>query len=185
VTKRVFFQEVILTTFIPGRGYATTARVRQVWRTDNATTERDRGEFPLPLVENADVAYGAMPALPDDSYDWRWQAMLRREKRIAEANRPPGPLQAIAQEVVDKVGEATKKVAKVSKLEQAMTWLREALNAGPQTQKTVEAMARKADINPRTLKRAKERLRVQSIRKGRQSWIWALTRAEPEAGQKR
>ena len=49
-----------MSVFIPGRGYADTVRVRQVWRTDGATSERDRGEYPLPRVENADVAYGAM-----------------------------------------------------------------------------------------------------------------------------
>jgi hypothetical protein len=118
----------------------------------------------------------------DDS--WRLDAMRRRESRLQALNGAPGSLGAVLEQAAVEVGEAVKAVAKVSKLEQAISWLTEALNAGPQTQKAVEAMARKAGVNPRTLKRAKERLRVQSIRKGRQSWIWALVRAEPDAGQK-
>jgi hypothetical protein len=164
--------------FIPGPGYADTIHVRQVWRTDNATTERDRGEFPLPLVENADVAYGAMPALPDDSYDWRWQAMLRREKRLEEANRPPGPLQAIAQEVVDQVKEAVKKLPRITKTEAAMKWLGEVLKDGPIPQKTVEALAKTAGVTAKPLKHAKARLKVESVQEGRNHWAWRLPFAD-------
>jgi hypothetical protein len=117
--------------------------------------------------------------------DTQFDAVRRRDQRQEALNRPPTPSEAIAAEVADVVTTAVNKVAKISKLEQAMTWLREALNSGPQTEKAIQAMARKASINARTLKRAKQALRVQSIRKGRQSWIWALTRAGQEGDQSR
>jgi hypothetical protein len=83
----------------------------------------------------------------------------------------------VVSEVVSTVAEAVKaKVRKPTELQRAKAWLQTTLEAGPMEQREVEKLARKEGITDRTLKRAKQALRVKSTGKPRQPWIWSLLR---------
>jgi hypothetical protein len=82
--------------------------------------------------------------------NWELAAVRRRDERIQAANQPPGlptPLAAIAAEVADHITETVRKVAKVTKTQAAVEWLREVLRDGPVRQKEIEVLARKEGIN--------------------------------------
>ena len=61
----------------------------------------------------------------------------------------------------------------MSKLDEAEDWLRTTLADGPMEANHVLERARAAVIAERTLRRAKERLKVQSRQDGN-SWAWVL-----------
>lgn len=110
--------------------------------------------------------------------DWQLDAVARRDRRMAEVNAPPGPVAAVIAEVADVVTTAVKKLRKPTELQRAKAWLQEMLNAGPMAQREVEKLARKEGITARTLKRAKQALRVKSTGKPKQPWMWSLLRAK-------
>src|SRR5260370_36033305 len=56
---------------------------------------------------------------------------------------------------------------------------------GPQLQKGIVAWGRNEGLSLKVLKSVKAKLGIKSIRKGRNQWVWALTRAEPKEGQER
>ena len=72
---------------------------------------------------------------------------------------------------------------KLTEIARAMSWLDQVLNAGPVAQKEVERLAVDAGISARTLKRAKQRLKVKSVRKGRKHWSWQLLKMLPGAAK--
>jgi hypothetical protein len=55
-----------------------------------------------------------------------------------------------------------------------MEWLRTVLQDGPVVQTEVEERAKRAGITVKPLKVAKQKLKVQSTRKGRGYWAWQL-----------
>lgn len=62
-----------------------------------------------------------------------------------------------------------------SAVDEACDFLRDVLQSGPVTAQDVEKAARDAGIQPRTLRRAKERLKVKSVKAGMgSSWSWTL-----------
>jgi hypothetical protein len=123
------------------------------------------------------------------SLDWQLDAVARRDQRIVELNKPPSPAAAILQELGDHVAEAVKqtllKVKKPTAISRATEWLKGALKDGPLPERQFQVIAQEAGIKPRTLKRAKEKARAVSERKGRDYWVWRLPfkRAKDVDGQ--
>jgi len=64
--------------------------------------------------------------------------------------------------------------------EEAMEFLRELLASGPVESRRIKAEAREADIAERTLRRAKDALRIRTKKDGDGPWMWSLP---PEDGQ--
>ena len=70
-----------------------------------------------------------------------------------------------------------------SALSEAKEFLQDELRDGPMAAKQVKKNARDADIAERTLKRAKQELRVGSKKEGDGSWTWSLPSEEAKGGQ--
>jgi hypothetical protein len=122
-------------------------------------------------------------AVPDDSEGpIHPNILLIREyqRRIDAANAPLVPATSEAE-----TGQlADVPVVRVTKSERARTWLAQVLQHGPVPQKQIEAQAIADFIGSKALKTAKRKLRVQSIRKGRSHWVWALPMANaPDDGR--
>jgi hypothetical protein len=99
-------------------------------------------------------------------------AIKRRDQRIAAMNGPPaGP--GVVQKVIETIADAVLPVPQ-TEIAKAVTWLTETLKAGPLPEKDVQERARNAGIKPRTLKRAKGKASVKSLRIGQSRWDWAL-----------
>ena len=98
-------------------------------------------------------------------------AIARRDARMAEANAPAGP--GVVQKVVETIADAVLPVPQ-TEIAKAVTWLQATLGNGPVPEKQVQEMARNAGIKARTLKRAKGRAGVKSLRIGQSRWDWAL-----------
>lgn len=61
-----------------------------------------------------------------------------------------------------------------SELDEAMDFLREVLRGGPIGAKEIKRLARDADVAERTLRRAKERLRIKAEKTSDGPWIWRM-----------
>jgi hypothetical protein len=119
-------------------------------------------------------------APPVGSIAWQLDAVARRDERIAELNAPPTPSPEST------VGDTAPEVpaVKVTKTQRAAEWLARVLHDGPVPQRTVEALAVKDGIGTKPLKLAKGKLKVQSVRKGRNHWAWQLPMAKrPKDGR--
>jgi hypothetical protein len=110
--------------------------------------------------------------------DMRWEAMRRRERRIAEANNSV-PFKPTLGEVLGEVVEA---VRRVTKTDRAKAWLAERLRQGPVAQQVIEAEGRDQGFTLKLLKVVKKRLRVVSVRKGANNWRWQLPMASKPKG---
>src|SRR5690349_20489894 len=100
--------------------------------------------------------------------------------RLAEANQPPRvTLGDVARQAVTELKDALKpaKAPRVTKTDKAKAWLATVLQDGPLPQTEVEALAKKEGIGTKPLKLAKGKLRVESVRKGRNHWAWRLPMA--------
>ena len=75
--------------------------------------------------------------------------------------------------VVETIADAVLPVPQ-TEIAKAVTWLQATLGNGPVPEKQVQEMARNAGIKARTLKRAKGRAGVKSLRIGQSRWDWAL-----------
>jgi hypothetical protein len=131
---------------------------------------------------------GAKVFEPGSGWSWRkapepvvaadgspaWVELVRRrDRRIRELNNATPvrvTLGDLAREAVEHVREAVKR----TKTQRAIEWLNEMLKDGPVPQTTIETLARNENIGTRPLKTAKQRLKVQSVRKGRNHWAWRL-----------
>jgi hypothetical protein len=98
----------------------------------------------------------------------------------AHEERRLGPtVGELAGEVVTHAVDAVKEVVKrVKPIERAMTWLADQLALEPGSAVDIEHRAKAAKINPRTLRRAREKLGVKARRRGG-GWWWSL----PDGGQ--
>ncbi len=148
-------------------------------------------EIPEPYQRKGSVFWSSLQpvlGLPQEHKPWHNEgvspniARIREyEARRAEANNttPYRPtLGDVVATVVEETVEAIKaKARKPTELQRAKVWLQTMLEAGPMRQTEVESLARKEGITARTLKRAKQALRVKSTGKPRQPWIWSLLRA--------
>jgi hypothetical protein len=147
----------------------------------SSLVDRDAGARPFFGALGGPVYTGLM------SDDMRWEAMRRRERRIAEANNAV-PYRPTIAEVVSEVVEAVREAVKPRKpteLQRAKAWLQETLASGPMLATAVEKLAIKAGISKRTLRRAAKSVKVQSRRKGRGPWVWSPLQAESHDGQER
>jgi hypothetical protein len=115
--------------------------------------------------------------------DLRWEAMRRREARIAELNNAV-PYRPSLGEVVSEVATAVVEALKSSKLTEARLFVGEKLRAGPMKAAKLEKLAKSAGIAPRTLRRALKSLKVHNRRNSDKTTTLSLIQAEPEAGQK-
>jgi putative DNA primase/helicase len=70
-----------------------------------------------------------------------------------------------------------------SALSEAKEFLRGELEDGPMGAKQVKKNAREADVSERTLKRAKQALRVKSEKESDGSWTWSLPIPETQGSQ--
>ncbi len=70
-----------------------------------------------------------------------------------------------------------------SALSEAKEFLLDELRDGPMAAKQVKKNAREADVSERTLKRAKQELRVRSEKESDGSWTWRLPEKEAKGGQ--
>jgi hypothetical protein len=129
-------------------------------------------EFMRPVFGLPEERYGASPVGP---LDWELDAVGRRDARIAELNKPPTPLQAIAEELVDHAKTAVKKVPA---LKRATDFLAKVLDAGPVAEKEVMRLARLEGLSEKTVKRARSKLKVKTTKKGRGGWLLSMTRTE-------
>jgi hypothetical protein len=138
---------------------------------------------PASALLDSDETRGAVIGLDAGSYgvlmsdDERLAAMRRREQRIQEANAPPSPT-SIGEVVSEVVSTVAGKVAKVTKTAAAVEWLATVLQQGPVAEKTVAELAKAAGFGTKPLKLAKQKLKVESTRKGRNHWAWQLPFAD-------
>jgi hypothetical protein len=72
----------------------------------------------------------------------------------------------------------------VTKKKAATAWLEQVLKSGPQPAIDIIAMAQNEGSSLKILQTVKAKLRVRSIRKGQDNWVWALIGAEAEEDQK-
>jgi hypothetical protein len=106
--------------------------------------------------------------------DAQLDAVRRRDQRIAELNRPALPKPpGIVEQVVGAVAAVVTPVPQ-TEIARAVGWLADLLKAGQLPEKQVQCMAHNAGIKARTLKRAKRRAGVRSVRIGQTRWDWAL-----------
>jgi hypothetical protein len=110
----------------------------------------------------------------------KWQRMIEKAnapKVIAETvgnvvtKAVAGAVEAVAGAVAAIVPEPATKIAK------ATAWLEAVLADGPMLERNVSGLARKAGIANRTLRRAKERAGVKSLRNPDHTSLWALPTA--------
>jgi hypothetical protein len=120
------------------------------------------------------LRFQGLGAARAEDRNWEYDAVARRDRRIAELNNAT-PFKPTLGEVVGEVVEAVKaKVRKPTKTAAAVEWLSTVLRDGPVPQRTIEALAVRDSIGTKPLKIAKAKLKVQSTRKGRSSWAWML-----------
>jgi hypothetical protein len=119
------------------------------------------------------LRFMGLGAARDADVNWQLDAVVRRDAKMRALNLPPTKAEVIGSVAADVV-EAVKKVAKVTKTAAAVTWLASVLRDGPVPQKDIETLAKKEGIGTKPLKLAKGRLKVESVRKGRNHWAWRL-----------
>jgi hypothetical protein len=104
---------------------------------------------------------------------WQLDAVRRRDEKMRALNAPPTRAEVLGMLAGDVV-EAVKKVVRITKTQAAVEWLAQVLQQGPVPQKQIEALAVRDSIGTKPLKIAKGRLKVESVRKGRNHWAWRL-----------
>jgi hypothetical protein len=102
-------------------------------------------------------------------------AVAKRDARLREANAPK-PQPGIIEKAVALVADVITPVPQ-TEIARAVAWLLAVLKNGPVAEKRVRQMAVFEKIAPRTLKRAKKRADVRSIRNADRSSSWALPAA--------
>jgi hypothetical protein len=126
------------------------------------------------------LRFQGLSASRDNDVNWQIDAVARRDARMRALNLPPTRGEVVA----GIVGDVVAAVRRVTKTQAAVEWLAEVLQHGPLPQKTVEELAKAANIGTKPLKTAKAKLKVQSTRKGRKDWAWRLPFAKaPKGGQ--
>jgi hypothetical protein len=108
-------------------------------------------------------------------------AIRKYQAAIDELNARPSPA---AQRTTLAEVVAAVPTGNVSRSERAREWLRRVLEHGPVRATEVEQQAITDEIGSKALKTAKRKLKVQSVRKGRDHWVWQLpARAAPDDGR--
>jgi putative DNA primase/helicase len=69
-------------------------------------------------------------------------------------------------------------------MKEAMEFLRDELAAGPQSAQAIKKAAASAGVSWATIRRAKDELKIRSVKGGLQDgWLWELPKVLNEGGQ--